>query len=255
MPAVCHLQNMRFLLAADSFHFACFLHEAEPEILALNQLREKNGINNHPLIVWQPAHIKGVPRDSIVFEKNVDKYTALLKLIDVFSLSYYELRDIAGARNIAHPPAQFFPIISFETYLRRTIEVLVAPIARLPIGPTGRGVLIIRCEPFGYYYRKRNRIGWVKSYRNHYDRQPVTDFTGAGSAFLGAFAVRFIESGDVRDSCLRGAVAASFAMEQFGLPVMTTRPLQKGDNDHDSELWNHESASDRLRALRRRRQR
>ncbi|KAI0441322.1 hypothetical protein F4803DRAFT_576689 [Xylaria telfairii] len=254
-PTASHLGNTRSFLAADSFHFACFLHDAEAQILALNRLREGNGINNHPLIVWQPAHTGGIARELIMFEKNMEKYKALLRLTDVFSLSYHELRDIAGVRNVAHPPAHFFPLMSFETYLRRTIEFLITPIAKSRIGPTGGGVIIIRCEPFGYYYRKWNRVGWVRSYKNHYDYQPVTDFTGAGSAFLGAFSVRFIESGDVVDSCLRSAVAASFAMEQFGLPVMTTCPQQKGDEVHDGELWNHDSAFDRLRVLYRRRER
>ncbi len=47
--------------------------------------------------------------------------------------------------------------------------------------------------------------------------QPV----GAGNAYCGGFLTGWVETGDLRAAGLRGAVAASFLLEQVGLPALT----------------------------------
>lgn len=47
----------------------------------------------------------------------------------------------------------------------------------------------------------------------------VVDPTGAGNAFCGGFLARWVTSGDLRDAGRCGAVAASFLVEQVGLPA------------------------------------
>lgn len=47
--------------------------------------------------------------------------------------------------------------------------------------------------------------------------QPV----GAGNAYCGGFLTGWVETGDARAAGLRGAVAASFLLEQVGLPAIT----------------------------------
>ena len=46
----------------------------------------------------------------------------------------------------------------------------------------------------------------------------VVDSTGAGNAFCGGFLVGWVQTGDVRLAGLYGATAASFLVEQVGLP-------------------------------------
>ena len=46
----------------------------------------------------------------------------------------------------------------------------------------------------------------------------IVDVTGAGNAYCGGFIVGLGEGLSVLDSALRGAVSASFALEQFGVP-------------------------------------
>lgn len=46
----------------------------------------------------------------------------------------------------------------------------------------------------------------------------VVDVTGAGNAFCGGFLVGWVQTGDLRTAGLYGAVAASFLVEQVGLP-------------------------------------
>lgn len=49
----------------------------------------------------------------------------------------------------------------------------------------------------------------------------VIDPVGAGNAFCGGFLVGWVESSDLRTAGLYGCVAASFAVEQVGVPVVT----------------------------------
>lgn len=49
---------------------------------------------------------------------------------------------------------------------------------------------------------------------------PAVDPTGGGNAYCGAFLVGYVETGDLRQAALRGAVAASFLVERVGLPVV-----------------------------------
>ena len=49
----------------------------------------------------------------------------------------------------------------------------------------------------------------------------VVDVTGAGNAFCGGFLVGWVQTGDLRTAGLYGAVAASFLVEQVGLPEMS----------------------------------
>jgi hypothetical protein len=79
----------------------------------------------------------------------------------------------------------------------------------------------------------------------------VVDPAGAGSAFLGAFTVDYVESKNPHQSCLRGAVAASFALEQHGLPKLSkdTEPEEIGNIFAHSEVWNQSSAMWRFEQL------
>ena len=47
----------------------------------------------------------------------------------------------------------------------------------------------------------------------------VVDPVGAGNAYCGGFLTGWVETGDVVEAGLRGAVAASFLLEQYGLPA------------------------------------
>jgi sugar/nucleoside kinase (ribokinase family) len=50
---------------------------------------------------------------------------------------------------------------------------------------------------------------------------PVVDPTGAGNAFCGGFLAGWVETGEVRLAGLYGVVAASFLVEQVGLPQVS----------------------------------
>lgn len=60
----------------------------------------------------------------------------------------------------------------------------------------------------------------------------VIDPTGAGNAFLGGYATALQETPDFVKAARYGTVAASFALEQIGLPVLGT------DVYSGEEAWN-----------------
>ncbi len=54
----------------------------------------------------------------------------------------------------------------------------------------------------------------------------VVDVTGAGNAYGGGFLVGWVETGGLRAAGLRGSVAASFLVEQVGLPMASLAELR-----------------------------
>lgn len=78
---------------------------------------------------------------------------------------------------------------------------------------------------------------WLPSYYPA-DSHMVVDATGAGNAFLGAFAVGWQETHSYVEAALYGQIAASFVIEQVGLPAR----FGYGER----EAWNNCMVRDRL---------
>ncbi len=64
----------------------------------------------------------------------------------------------------------------------------------------------------------------------------VMDVTGAGNAYCGGFLVGCVETGDLLEAGLRGAVSASFAIEQFG-PAQLESPCSAEARRRKQVLW------------------
>jgi len=67
----------------------------------------------------------------------------------------------------------------------------------------------------------------------------VVDPTGGGNTFLGGLAVALARGKTIEEACAWGTVAASFAIEQVGVPVL-------GVDEHGNETWNSVRVDDRL---------
>ncbi|MEM7127583.1 MAG: PfkB family carbohydrate kinase [Chloroflexota bacterium] len=59
----------------------------------------------------------------------------------------------------------------------------------------------------------------------------VVDPTGAGNAYGGGFLVGWVETGDLRTAGYYGAVAASYMVEQIGLPPISTAWQERAQKD------------------------
>jgi len=78
---------------------------------------------------------------------------------------------------------------------------------------------------------------WIPAVHN--DPAKVLDPTGGGNTFLGGLAVALARGKNVEEAALWGSVAASFAIEQVGLPQM-------GQDNEVNEIWNGIRVEDRL---------
>ncbi|KAM4064772.1 pfkB family carbohydrate kinase domain-containing protein [Hirsutella rhossiliensis] len=79
---------------------------------------------------------------------------------------------------------------------------------------------------------------WIPAY--HQDPGKVVDPTGGGNAFLGGLAVALARGHSLEDAVAMGSVAASFAIEQVGMPLMAI-------NEDGAETWNGALVCRRLR--------
>ncbi|KAL2259025.1 hypothetical protein VTK26DRAFT_7437 [Humicola hyalothermophila] len=88
---------------------------------------------------------------------------------------------------------------------------------------------------------------WVPAYYGEgYDGDAsakVVDPTGGGNTFLGGLAVALARGKSIEEACAWGHVAASFAIEQVGLPVLSV-------DEQGRETWNGVRVEDRLREFR-----
>jgi cytidine kinase len=75
----------------------------------------------------------------------------------------------------------------------------------------------------------------------------VVDSTGAGNAFCGGFLAGWVQTGDLRLAGLYGVVAASFLVEQVGLPGGDEEARQRRDKEARRRLEVLEAKAHRMR--------
>jgi len=115
------------------------------------------------------------------------------------------------------------------------------------IGKEGSGAVIIRSGELGAYVTTRQKGGqWIPAFFVENDDAHVVDVTGAGNSFLGGLVAGLhYENNDVYEAVFYGAVSASFAIEQMGLPLRTGYMYRTGQG----EMWNNDSPRRRLEEL------
>ncbi|KAM0438888.1 hypothetical protein ACHAPT_001649 [Fusarium lateritium] len=84
---------------------------------------------------------------------------------------------------------------------------------------------------------------WIPAY--HGDPSKVVDPTGGGNTFLGGLGVALARGESLEDAAIWGAVAASFAIEQVGVPTL-------GRDVDGREAWNGHNVDDRVKEFRQR---
>lgn len=122
---------------------------------------------------------------------------ALLRACDIFSPNGEEARSLVGDGDP-------------QTLVQR-LGAAGADVVALRMG--GEGSLIYR-TPSGDSAQELHYVPGVPV--------RVVDPVGAGNAFCGAFLVGWLETGDLRRAGQYAAVAASFLVEQYGLPEPRT---------------------------------
>lgn len=118
---------------------------------------------------------------------------ALLTSCDLFSPNLVEAESLIGAGDP-------------QTLIRRLVDA-GASIVALRMGADGSLV---------------HRAATGETYHIPAVKTAVIDPVGAGNAYCGALLVGWLETGDLRRAGMYAAVAASFLVEQYGLPAAYT---------------------------------
>jgi sugar/nucleoside kinase (ribokinase family) len=194
-----------------------------PELL---RMRKDRAITTRPFLVWEPLPASCKP-------ENLEAFEDACKLVDVFSPNHLEIAAL------------------FSDQMRNSdgieeIESMGQKLLDAGIGLQGDGAVIIRAGEDGAIAMVRGRI--TSRLPAFYEKgsAKVVDVTGAGNAFLGGYIAGWLNSrGDMDEAMSCGHVAASFTLEQIGLPGFKRK--------NESEvLWNGESAIGRLEEYKRR---
>ena len=196
-------------------------------VLSILALRKQAGIKSRPLIVWEPAPLS-------CKSENLEECLEVASLVDVFSPNHIEL-------------AKFFeetPTIPDKC----EIERLASHFLTSGIGPEGNGTVIIRAGEKGSFMKSRNLVSkWLPPFyvsgTGKDQAREVVDPTGAGNAFLGGYSIGYLQTqGNIIQAAYYGSVAASFAIEQVGMPNKRI--------EGDEEVWNGASVLGRLNEYR-----
>ena len=212
--------NKQALFTAGSFHLFEWPQQLEDRMSDLLALRRHNGlINQRPFIIWEPAPLS-------CENEHLSLFFSSMKLVDVFSPNHLELFRIFGER-----PSTPFNRIQVEDLAKRFLDA--------GIGPEQTGSIIVRAGEHGSMVLAPDGVPcWIPPY--YQDSSKVVDATGAGNAFLGAYAIGYLKTRDSYQAACYGSVAATFALEQIGIPCRTVLNGQ--------ELWNGVDVSERLKA-------
>lgn len=192
-----------------------------------------------PLFVWEPVPDLCVPEE-------LENALEALRYVDVVSPNEGELAALFGEHG-----EDASGVDAVEGRMQRQCEEL------LTRGFGGRtGAVVVRTGKEGCYvatkerhtlfpaYHRENRIS-KKTGRQKLSK--VVDPTGGGNAFLGGFCMGVLQ-GTTRDAtafedgALFGTIAASFAIEQVGMPKLS--------GEEEDELWNGKSVAARLEKFR-----
>ena len=210
------------LLESRSFHMLAGPSEIIEDVEELLDLRRSANKDAKPLIIWEP-------RPSCCTPENIASIQEAARLVDVFSPNHVEL-------------ATMFTRSSGEV-TSALITEYADSFLQSGIGIDGQGCVVVRSGKQGSFVASRQCSFWSPAYYEEDDKRQslhITDPTGAGNAYLGAFAIGFLQNNSLYEAACYGAVGASFALEQFGMP-------ENSSDQEAVELWNGDKVLDRLK--------
>lgn len=218
-------------LSSQYFHTLCPPDQIKPQVDDLLRLVYSRGLNR-PFIIWEPSPPWCKPESLQVCLESVES-------VDVFSPNHLELLSLFGC--------------SEEAFNKDTIHELASRILQAGVGPEKQGVVVIRAGEHGCLVMPVSSPPvWLPPfYESSEAAKPrnskIVDTTGAGNAFLGGFILGHSETVDFVKAAHYGSVAASFVLEQVGVPK-----LGKADPLGTGERWNGDDPRERLHAYQKR---
>jgi len=170
-----------------------------------------------PMFLWEPVPGVCSPDDW-------EECTRAMQVVDVTSPNVNEAAGFLGRTIDEEQP---FP--QFQQQLEQLVQEYISQIPE-------DGVVVFRCGKHGCVVATKSKCEWFPAFHN--TRQKVVDPTGGGNAFCGGFCVGWIQSGDLVTAAMYGNIAASFVIEQYGLPKL--------EYIEDGEMWNGDTVERRI---------
>ncbi|MCJ1288163.1 hypothetical protein MMC26_007518 [Xylographa opegraphella] len=193
-----------------------------------------------PVFVWEPVPDSCCPEE-------YDHFLDALEVVDVISPNHHELAALFGQINQLNKSNE-----SDLNLLQVQCERLLAEGF-----PKQRGSVVVRRGEKGCcVYSRFTRTFFPAYYQPNLNGSKnslsltvpkLVDPTGGGNAFLGGFCIGLLDGNDEKrasyeQGALWGSVAASFAIEQVGMPKLSIR-------EDGTELWNGEAVADRIKVM------
>lgn len=210
------------LLASKSFHLICSPLRCIDQVKGILSKREAlfQRTLPTPIIIWEPVPDLCTPAE-------LQNTLQALKYVDVISPNHDEL-------------ARIFAFTHDARIAKTAVENHAERLLDNGIGPNNSGAVVVRTGAAGCFILTRTLRRWLPAF--HTDGNRVVDPTGGGNGFLGGFAVGLVRTNmDIVEAARWGSVAASFCIEQTGMPK-----LKKPECFEEREAWNGHDVFQRL---------
>ena len=226
------------LLQAKGFHAVCSSNRIIDIVTNLTHRRDmeiQKPEACRPIIVWEPVPDLCLPNE-------LENCLEAIKLVDVISPNHVELAAFFTNENEIdanpeHLEEELDQTSSMDGMDLQTVETHAKAFLASGIGPDQSGSIVVRCGAQGCYAASRKAGQWFPAFHTK-ETNKVVDPTGGGNAFLGGLTIALARGKDTQEACAWASVAASFAIEQIGMPTL-------GESIH-GELWNSDDVWDRL---------
>ncbi|KAF4552032.1 pfkB family carbohydrate kinase-like protein [Elsinoe fawcettii] len=212
------------LLASSSFHMVCAPSRAIDLVRGITARRKQVHPNlEPPKFIFEPNPDWAIP-DAL------EDTLETINFVDVLSPNHSELAHLFNRGDEVHQGG--FNATVVEECADQMIEYA---------STRGRALcVVVRAGKEGCLLATNIphvANAWFPPY--HTDQEKVVDPTGGGNGFLGGFAVGLVRTGSVPQAIAWGTVAASFCIEQVGIPAL-------GFQTDGQETWNSVIPQQRL---------
>ncbi|KAK4662995.1 hypothetical protein QC763_601275 [Podospora pseudopauciseta] len=268
------------LLTTKSLHLICSPLRCQELVTTFLSARKRyynhqrpSEEHTRPVIIWEPVPDLCTPEELL-------NCTNTLPMVDVCSPNHAELAGFLGGTGVledggvdalavekgceqllASMPLQSYTLVvragEKGAYIarnggrKRTMKKVVGHRGGLTketdMEELFRGLVMGVGEEEGVVAREEIEVDegverWLPAYwTGEEGREKVKDATGGGNTFLGGLGVALARGKGIEEAVGWGAVAASFAIEQVGMPEL------KGEGEE--ERWNGERVGDRLKSF------
>lgn len=231
-------------LRSKTYHLICSAERCISVLQGIDRKRRElataDRMNEHtatalmekPFFIWEPVPDLCKPSE-------FESFLEALKHVDVVSPNLDEFCNLLGISIDLERPSGW-------DLLRQKCAELVEPSTE-----ESEVALVVRLGEKGCFFAQPKQNLILPAYHEQEAASQVVDPTGGGNTFLGGFALGVVESmrmdrGErLEEAAIYGVVAASFAIEQVGVPTLH-RSMSYG------EFWNGEKVEKRLKKYRKR---